>query len=1065
MTPDTVELPVLALEEAARTGETTADVRFTVSAAGNGVWTGYYLLSEDASAVFTAEQLCLDGTRFAYDGAAQTIPLSLAALTAGEQSVGIVLHHAEGNVTSEVLKVTIPAYVQQPVLSEDVLSTAASAETGGDFSYTVNEGTITITGYTGSDAAVTIPAAIDGKPVTAIGEYAFAGCNALKSVELGRGLTTIGENAFRATALTSIVIPNSVTTIDSWAFMYCDKLTSVTFEENSSLTFIGAQAFRETGLTSITIPDMVTVIGTGAFRDCPYLTSVTFGADSQLTSIGNRAFAATGLTSIIVPAGVETIDRFAFEDCKALQTVYLPNRNVQIAEDALNGTTAKIIYLSELTASPEALNFGSAVKGYTAAPDAQTVTIKNTTGRTMTVALPAAANYAIEAGQGFANGTATIAPGGTAAFTVRPRTGLDAGTYRETLTVFDSNNAGAAVDLSFTVEAHTHCVCGGNNGIHTAHGDVDFTPWTSTNSMPNRSGNYVLMNDVTLSNTWDMGWVGSTRLDITLCLNGHTLSYVDSGPSATKDTIRLGSNSTLTLTDCQKEQGRITGVQRAVVWADSGSFTMYGGRITGNVSNHNMMTAGIYGKLYLLGGSIEGNTVSGAAVDAYWDDTVTIGGSIRITGNTKVDGTPSNLRIYEPVHVEPLDSGVVINVAMYTPPGVFTTGNAARYIDRFTSDKSEYIVAAEEGELSLVKIHTITVEIEGNGTASATPASAVAETEITLTAVPDAGYYFANWEVVSGDMTIDNGKFVMPDSDVTVKAVFRAITYTVTYDPNGGTGTVNPDQYVSGSSATVKDGSGLTCIGYVFDGWNTKPDGTGTSYAAGDRIAVTDDILLYAMWTLCDHAGSTAKPGCENSAACSLCGGTIAATGHSWGEVSFTWSEDGSSCTAERVCENDKTHKETAKALVTSEKTKDPTCTEKGETTYTAAFPESWAKTQKKTLANIPALEHDFSDQLTADTDTHYYACSRCDERKGEREHSFRWVTDKKATMTESGLKHEQCKCGAKRNENTVIPPLANASTGDSSPIFLWILVLTVSGAGIAAAALLAAKKQGKFQR
>ena len=104
-----------------------------------------------------------------------------------------------------------------------------------------------------------------------------------------------------------------------------------------------------------------------------------------------------------------------------------------------------------ISASPETLNFGSETEGYADAPAAQTVTIKNMGKQSVTVNLPTSTNYIITAGEGFTNDTATLAPNGTAAFTVQPKTGLGAGDYSETLTISGSNGTNANVQLSFAV--------------------------------------------------------------------------------------------------------------------------------------------------------------------------------------------------------------------------------------------------------------------------------------------------------------------------------------------------------------------------------------------------------------------------------------------------------------------------------------------------------------------------------------------------------------------------------------------------------------------------------------
>ena len=106
-----------------------------------------------------------------------------------------------------------------------------------------------------------------------------------------------------------------------------------------------------------------------------------------------------------------------------------------------------------ISAEPAALDFGSVNAGYAAAPDAQTVTITNTGNQSATVNLPTGTNYTITAGTGFAKGTATIAPNGTAQFTVRPKAGLGVGTYSEAITISGSGGAGASLTASFTVSA------------------------------------------------------------------------------------------------------------------------------------------------------------------------------------------------------------------------------------------------------------------------------------------------------------------------------------------------------------------------------------------------------------------------------------------------------------------------------------------------------------------------------------------------------------------------------------------------------------------------------------
>ena len=110
----------------------------------------------------------------------------------------------------------------------------------------------------------------------------------------------------------------------------------------------------------------------------------------------------------------------------------------------------KLVYA--ITATPGTLEFEPRVAGYAAAPDARTVTVENTGNTEVTLALPTAQGYDIQAGNGFANGQATLAAGGTATFTVRPKTGLAAGNYARAINVAGTNGASAVVNAAFTVE-------------------------------------------------------------------------------------------------------------------------------------------------------------------------------------------------------------------------------------------------------------------------------------------------------------------------------------------------------------------------------------------------------------------------------------------------------------------------------------------------------------------------------------------------------------------------------------------------------------------------------------
>ena len=148
--------------------------------------------------------------------------------------------------------------------------------------------------------------------------------------------------------------------------------------------------------------------------------------------------------------------------------------------------------------------------------------------------------------------------------------------------------------------------------------------------------------------------------------------------------------------------------------------------------------------------------------------------------------------------------------------------------NKFTMPDSNVAVKAifEEDSPFAPTKHTVTVKTDGNGIAFASPLLAVAGTEITLTAMPKEGYHFKEWQVISGGVAIENNKFLMPDTNVEVKAFFEEgappapTKYTVTVTTEGGgTASASPAKTAAGTEITL---TATPNTGYHFKEWQVE---------------------------------------------------------------------------------------------------------------------------------------------------------------------------------------------------------------------------------------------------
>ena len=196
--------------------------------------------------------------------------------------------------------------------------------------YILQNSTITIQGLQQRSSNpinnLEIPAQIGGFPVTRIGYGAFTYNAYLRTLNIPNSITSIEGWAFYdCDNLTSATIPSTVTSIGDEAFSNCQRLSNLTIQ--TGVTSIGARAFASCyNLTGVTIPSTVKSIGDEAFSSCSQLSNLTL--QSGVNSIGHRAFqSCSNLTTVMIPSSVTSIGQSPFGSCSSLVSISVHEDN------------------------------------------------------------------------------------------------------------------------------------------------------------------------------------------------------------------------------------------------------------------------------------------------------------------------------------------------------------------------------------------------------------------------------------------------------------------------------------------------------------------------------------------------------------------------------------------------------------------------------------------------------------------------------------------------------------------------------------------------------------------
>ena len=758
---------------------------------------------------------------------------------------------------------------------------------------------------------------IIGNGVTSICDEAFTECHNLTSVTIPTTVASIGDYAFlRCDNLGDCSIPTSVTSIGDGAFYGCSSLSNLSLP--SGLTYLGNSALGAcTGLTSIVLPDGITSIGNSTFIDCRGLTNITI--PDTVTSIGAYAFQnCTGLTDVAIPNRITELPDGVFYGCSSLTSVAIPDGVTRLGEakNLGSGAFANCTGLTNIT-FPNNISF--------IAPH----TFQNCTSLT-SISIPSSVG--------------TI---GYEAFT------------------------GCAVLHDITIRSQ--CLTPDNQAFD-ADNDLLFHVIRGSKAEA-----------WAISKTYDYDYLDEPahgqcgpNLIWQLELNG-VLSITGTGPMDDYDSGGPWGDS---ITSVSMQNG-ITSIGEMAFRQCSGltnivipdSVTQIGERaffactslttitIPAGVTN---LGLGIFDSCSNLTSIAIPSSVTEIASHAFGTCTnlssIYIPKSVTSIGRSAfyncsslrtiiVDCDGLNITFDELYAYNlPYPENVTVNIRHENSiPGESVeatcteNGHSAGLICTVCGgiiEEPEEIPAIGhtwgESTYTWNETHTevIATRICAHDTAHMETETVAATAEVTKE--PTC--------TVSGETTYTGAAFE--------NEAFEAQTLTLVDIDALGHSSVTDEAVEASCTATgLTMGSHCKVCGEILTAQEVVPMKPHT-YVADDPVSAT-----------CEHTGLTSGVHCAACGTVFLAQAETPALGHLWDEPTYTWSEDHTEVTAMRICSRDKKHVETETVAVTDEVTKEPVCTEMGETTYTSEEFQNTAFTaQTETLINVSAIGHAWSE-------------------------------------------------------------------------------------------------------
>ena len=744
--------------------------------------------------------------------------------------------------------------------------------------------------------------------VTIIDEYAFRFCKNLTNITTLEGLTSIGNYAFTGcSSLANIEIPNTVTNIGNYAFSKCSSLTNITIP--GSVTTMGEYTFSEcTLLKDIKILEGVTSIGNYAFNNCTSLTDIAIS--SSVTSIGYGAFyGCSSLPKIEIPSSVTIIGEQAFNRCRRLTNITIPKGVTNIGWStffACNSLTSIII--------PE---------GVTSIGDAAFESCTSLTSIIIPEGVTSIGNYAFESCVSLTSIEIpnTVTSIGNDAFLELPS--------KFKIKALCNNNY-------IKEYINTNQI---NCDLQLKHAEYEF-------AHINKEKNIIvykcsrceeLYEDTSGTLAWDVSENQDETVIAVLSKDGTlTISGKGNMKDYTEEAPAPYCNNYKNIKKVIIEEG----------------VTSIGDWAFNKCENFNNITIPI-GITRIGNGAFSMNRLTSIIIP---ESVTSIGEQVFLSNNY----TLSNIQVDKNNKNYSSEDGVLFNKEktelifypegkeeeIYTvPDSVETIGKYAFYFSGLNS-----VIIPESvtsiGEYAFYGSILINVTIPEGVKNIRDEAFSECNT-------------LSNVTILGNETSVGNDVFTGCSSDLIINTVCNNEAIKGYAEENSITTELIHNW---GEWQTIEEAT------FAKEGTKQRTCANDSSHIETETIAKLDKSLLEkheAKAATCEETGNNEYYS-YNGKYYSDSEGTqeiqenswvIEALGHEYGEATYTWNEDKTECKAERVCTRDASHKETETVKTTNSVTKEATCEEVGERTYTATFTNT-AFAEQTTTEEIPALGH-----------------------------------------------------------------------------------------------------------